>query len=46
MECFLEKIDVQSILPLVVAMVLGALIGIEREVHRKIRRSKDMEPQQ
>ena len=35
MECIWEKIDIQSILPLIVAMVLGALIGIEREVHSK-----------
>jgi putative Mg2+ transporter-C (MgtC) family protein len=35
MESILERIDVQSILPMIVAMVLGALIGIEREVHNK-----------
>ncbi len=35
MECILEKIDVQSIFPMLVAMVLGALIGIERELHSK-----------
>jgi putative Mg2+ transporter-C (MgtC) family protein len=35
MESILERIDVQSILPMIVAMVLGALIGIEREVHSK-----------
>jgi len=35
MECIWEKIDVQSILPMVIAVVLGSLIGIEREVHSK-----------
>ena len=35
MECILEKVDFQSLLPMVVAMVLGAMIGIEREVHGK-----------
>ena len=35
MEYILEKVDIQSIFPMVVAMILGALIGIEREVHSK-----------
>jgi putative Mg2+ transporter-C (MgtC) family protein len=35
MECIFEKVDFLSILPMVIAVVLGALIGIEREVHGK-----------
>jgi putative Mg2+ transporter-C (MgtC) family protein len=35
MECVWGKIDVQSMLSMVIAVVLGALIGIEREVHGK-----------
>ena len=35
MEYILERVDIQSILPMVIAVVLGALIGIERELHRK-----------
>ncbi|MHC4962445.1 MAG: MgtC/SapB family protein [Planctomycetota bacterium] len=35
MESVLEKVDLQSLVPMVVAVVLGALIGIEREVHSK-----------
>ncbi|MEN8127375.1 MAG: MgtC/SapB family protein [Planctomycetota bacterium] len=35
MESILEKVDLLSILPMVVAMGLGGLIGIERELHRK-----------
>ena len=35
MESILDKIDFQSILPLVIAMGLGGLIGIERELHGK-----------
>ncbi|RKY09033.1 MAG: hypothetical protein DRP56_03230 [Planctomycetota bacterium] len=35
MECIFEKVDFQSILPMVIAMGLGGLIGIERELHNK-----------
>ena len=35
MECISEKVDFLSILPMVIAVVLGALIGVEREVHGK-----------
>ena len=35
MESILDKIDVHSLFPLVVALVLGTVIGIEREVHKK-----------
>jgi len=35
MECILEKFDLQSILPILVALGLGAIIGIEREIHKK-----------
>ena len=35
MECIWDKIDFQSILPILVAAGLGALIGVEREIHSK-----------
>ena len=35
MECIWEKVDFQSFLPLIIAVILGALIGIERKVHGK-----------
>lgn len=35
MENLLEKIDFQTFVPLVVAVILGGLIGLEREIHRK-----------
>jgi putative Mg2+ transporter-C (MgtC) family protein len=35
MECMLEKIDLLSFLPIIVAVVLGGLVGIERELNRK-----------
>lgn len=35
MESITSYIDFQSIVPLATAVVLGALIGLEREIHRK-----------
>ena len=35
MESILENIDFRSFIPLAVSVVLGALIGIEREMHGK-----------
>jgi putative Mg2+ transporter-C (MgtC) family protein len=35
MECILDKIDLHSFLPIIIAVVLGTLIGIEREVNKK-----------
>lgn len=35
MESILNSIDFRSFIPLAVSMVLGALIGIEREIHGK-----------
>ena len=35
MESIFEQVDINSLLPLVVALVLGTVIGIEREVHKK-----------
>jgi len=35
MEYTLEKIDFQSILPIIVAVVLGGIIGVERELRNK-----------
>lgn len=35
MRSILEHIDFQVILPLVAAVLLGGLIGLEREIHRK-----------
>ena len=31
----LEKIDLSSFLPIIVAVALGGLVGVERELHRK-----------
>jgi putative Mg2+ transporter-C (MgtC) family protein len=35
MENVLEQIDFRSFVPLVAAVVLGGMIGLEREIHRK-----------
>jgi len=35
MEIFLEQIDFHAFVPLAAAVVLGGLIGLEREIHRK-----------
>lgn len=35
MESFLEQIDLHSILPLVAAVCLGGIVGLEREIHHK-----------
>ena len=35
MESIFDKIDLQSLLPLVIALALGTVIGIEREVNKK-----------
>lgn len=35
MENIFEQVDFHSIVPLVLAVVLGGLIGLEREIHRK-----------
>jgi putative Mg2+ transporter-C (MgtC) family protein len=35
MEWVFQNIEFQSLLPLVVAVILGGIIGIEREVHKK-----------
>ena len=35
MESILIDFDLRSIVPLAASVVLGALIGIEREIHRK-----------